>query len=105
MTEQPGAAIANYGRAAAANPSARRSPPILLLCLVLGLGAAVTRPLPADAAPEGAARIGILWPLGVGDPAARAPRTELRHALAKVGYVEGQNIVLEHRYAASRAGK
>lgn len=57
----------------------------------------------AAAPPEKAARIGML--LG-GSPDWTAPTLEIfRHALRELGYVEGQNIVIEYRFAEGRVDR
>lgn len=68
---------------------------IVLAALVLGLLAA---PLASDAQqPTKLPRIGVLWP--VADDAALEG---FRQGLRGLGYVEGQNIVIEYRYAAGK---
>src|SRR5919204_878696 len=61
----------------------------------------ITAPLAAKAqSPAKAPRIGILSPAAE----ASTPLFEaFRHGLRELGYVEGQNIVLEFRLAAGRA--
>jgi putative ABC transport system substrate-binding protein len=57
----------------------------------------------AAAPPEKAARIGML--LG-GSPDWTVPTLEIfRHALRELGYVEGQNIVIEYRFAEGRVDR
>ena len=59
---------------------------------------AVAWPLAARAQQAGSiAKIGVLWP-GIFPPA--SPRMEsFRQALRQLGYVEGQNVTIELRYA------
>jgi putative tryptophan/tyrosine transport system substrate-binding protein len=66
-------------------------------CITL-LGGAATWPLVARAQPSAkVAKIGVLWP-GVTFPP--PPRMDaFRQALRQLGYVEGQNIAIELRYA------
>src|SRR4051794_1723435 len=60
-------------------------------------GAAAAWPLAAQAQQAGVRKIGVLWPGGT-PPA--SPRMEsFRQALHQLGYVEGQNLVIELRYA------
>ena len=62
------------------------------------LGGAVAWPLAARAEQAGSIpKIGVLWP-GASPPA--SPRMEsFRQALRQLGYVEGQNVAIELRYA------
>jgi len=61
------------------------------------LGSAAAWPLAARAQPSAAPTIGILWP-GAEPPA--PPRMEaFRQALRQLGFVEGQNMAIELRYA------
>jgi putative ABC transport system substrate-binding protein len=56
-------------------------------------------PLAAEAQPAGKVpRLGILWPTS--PPAARVE--EFKQGLRELGYVEGQNVMLEYRYADGR---
>src|SRR3989442_10038964 len=65
----------------------------LLVTLALGLPVA---PLAANAQWPGAIpRIGVLRPLSATDPLTEA----FRHGLRDLGYVEGQNIRIEQRFA------
>ena len=65
----------------------------LLVTLALGL---VSTPLSADAQPPARVpRIGLLRPGSPPDPFVE----EFRQGLRDLGYVEGQNVVIEERYA------
>ena len=60
-------------------------------------GAASAWPLAAPAQQTGIAKVGLLWP-GAGPPV--SPRMEsFREGLRRSGYVEGQNVTIELRYA------
>src|SRR6266545_6800849 len=64
----------------------------LLTIFALGL---LWAPLAAEAQePTNVRRIGVLWPIS-DDPTLEA----FRQGLRGLGYVEGQNIVVEYRYA------
>jgi putative ABC transport system substrate-binding protein len=67
------------------------------LLVTLALGLFVAPLAAATPGPGKVARIGILWPL------AEHPYLEaFRQGLRDLGYVEGQNITLEYRYAQGR---
>jgi putative ABC transport system substrate-binding protein len=70
------------------------------LAVVLALGVALA-PLAVEAQqPEKTARIGFLTPL---DRVARGPQVEVvREALRRRGWVEGENLVIEYRFAGER---
>ena len=74
-------------------------------CIVTLLLAILALPCASDAqAPTKIPRIGILWfgsPVVGPSPLLEAFRQELR----ELGYVEGQNIAIESRHAAMRAGQ
>jgi putative tryptophan/tyrosine transport system substrate-binding protein len=72
---------------------------------VTGLGAVFAAPLAAEAQQTGkAARIGVLE-MGH-PPSGRSPTREgFREQLRELGYVEGLNLVIESRYAESRADR
>jgi putative ABC transport system substrate-binding protein len=72
--------------------------PLLLTVLLAGLFAA---PLAAEAQQSGkGVRIGLLWP---GASPLRPPRMEaLRRGLSESGYIEGQNLTVELRYAEGK---
>lgn len=62
------------------------------------LGGAAAWPLTARAQQPKAPKIGVLWP-----DSAPSPRIEeFREGLRHLGYVEGQNITIEYRYADGR---
>src|SRR5262249_30849169 len=64
--------------------------------MLLGAGAAAW-PLAARSQQTSTAKIGLLWP-GAGPPI--SPRMEsFREGLRRSGYVEGQNVTIELRYA------
>jgi putative ABC transport system substrate-binding protein len=69
-----------------------------LLAAVM-LGALAVASSPAVEVPSVSPRIGALWPWSPGD--ARSRVDAFRQALRSLGYVEGQSIVVEHRYATS----
>lgn len=69
------------------------------LILTLALGTVVA-PLPAAAQkPSKVPRIGILDVSFPADPTTRPLREAFRQGLRDLGWVEGQNIAIEHRYA------
>jgi len=64
---------------------------------IAALGSASVWPLAARAQQTGIAKVGLLWP-GAGPPV--SPRMEsFREGLRRSGYVEGQNVTIELRYA------
>jgi putative ABC transport system substrate-binding protein len=67
---------------------------------VAGLGAAAAWPLAARAQQQGPAVVGFLAP-GTREDSARAV-TGFRQGLKEAGYVEGQNIAIEFRFANGR---
>ena len=68
-------------------------PTTLLIILVLGI---LVAPLAAHAQqPSKVPRIGVLWERTPTDPFIAA----FRQGLRELGYIEGQNIVIEERYA------
>jgi restriction system protein len=69
------------------------------LMLLLG-GMAVARPLAAQQ-PERVRRIGVLISLPESDPAEPARLTAFVQALERLGWVEGKNIRIDYRFAAS----
>ena len=69
---------------------------VLALSLILGLFAAA--PLAGEAQPAKVARVGVLL---FGTPETDA-FFSIRRGLSGLGYVEGQNIVFEHRYAEGK---
>jgi putative ABC transport system substrate-binding protein len=54
----------------------------------------------ASAARERVRRIGMLWPNAEGDPEANAWLATFREELEKLGWVEGRNVRIDHRWAA-----
>ena len=72
--------------------------PVVAIALALGLLAA---PLDAEAQPVGKVpRIGVLSGTSSGD--ATSSSTAFREGLRSLGYVDGQNIAIEYRYAEGR---
>ena len=72
---------------------------IVLVALALGQAAA---PLPGAAQPAAKVpRIGVLGELSPADPFLEV----FRHALRDLGYIEGQHIVIEYRYAQGVADR
>ncbi len=67
----------------------------LISTLALGL---IAGPLPAEAQQAGKVyRIGYLSPVDLATESTRAEA--IRQALRELGYIEGQNIATEYRYA------
>src|SRR5262245_41224243 len=65
-------------------------------------GAAAAWPLAARAQqPKKSARIGVLWHAGSAEEEAVFLRP-LVEGLAKLGYIEGQNVIFEHRFPAEQ---
>ncbi len=72
----------------------RLRPVTLVVTFVLGL---LAGPLPAEAQQQGKVyRIG--WLSGFFSPASDPGQIPFRQGLAELGYVEGQNLVIEYRY-------
>ena len=70
---------------------------------VTGLGAALVAPQTAAAQPAGkVARIGFLEQ-GASPSSADSVREAFRRQLRELGYIEGQNVVFEYRFAEGRA--
>jgi putative tryptophan/tyrosine transport system substrate-binding protein len=69
---------------------------------ILGvLGGAMARPLVAGAQQaDGMRRVGVLSNLAESDSEAQAPVAALHQALAELGWVDGRNIRIDHRWAA-----
>jgi putative ABC transport system substrate-binding protein len=75
----------------------RRSAITLLLPLALGL---LVAPLATEAQPVGQVyRLGILSPAAVPNPAVAAIPNLVPMGLRELGYVEGENLVIERRFA------
>ncbi len=67
----------------------------LIITLAIGL---LTGPLPAEAQQAGKVyRIGYLTTSGSGSPATNSMYIALLQGLRELGYVEGQNLVIEYR--------
>ena len=72
----------------------------LISTLVLGL---LAWPLLAEAQQTGKVyRIGYLTTSGAGSPATNSMYIALLQGLRELGYVEGQNLVLEYRYGKTK---
>jgi putative ABC transport system substrate-binding protein len=70
---------------------------------IAGIGSAAMLPMAAQAQQLSTPTIGVLWP-GAEPPA--APRMEsFRLALRQLGFVEGQNLAIELRYARNGLGQ
>ena len=68
---------------------------------ITGLGSAVAWPAATRAQlGERTRRIGMLWPYVEGDPEANAWLATFREELEKLGWVEGRNVRIDHRWAA-----
>jgi putative tryptophan/tyrosine transport system substrate-binding protein len=61
-------------------------------------GAAAARPFPAYAQHR-TRRIGVLMPFGSNDPKGRARVAVFRGGLAELGWIEGQNLHIDYRWA------
>jgi putative ABC transport system substrate-binding protein len=70
----------------------------LLLLGSAGAASAVLRPRPAQA--QGARRIGVLMAANEDDAEYRGYITAFREALAKLGWTEGNNLRIDHRWGA-----
>jgi ABC-type uncharacterized transport system substrate-binding protein len=67
------------------------------------LGAAASRPLAARA--QQTRRIAIFMDLAEGDPEGQARVTALKRGLQDLGWIEGRNLRIEHRWAAGEAAR
>jgi putative ABC transport system substrate-binding protein len=68
---------------------------------IAGLGSAVAWPLAGRAQQgERVRRIGMLWPFADDDTEANAWLATFREELEKLGWVEGRNVRIDHRWAA-----
>jgi putative tryptophan/tyrosine transport system substrate-binding protein len=68
---------------------------------IAGLGGAAAWPLTARAQQSERMRwIGMLWPFAEGDPEANAWLATFREELEKLGWAEGRNLRIDHRWAA-----
>src|SRR5262249_23893870 len=63
------------------------------------LGGAATWPLMARAQQAAARRIGVLMAVADDDPEAKAELAGFREGLARLGWVEGQTIHIDYRFA------
>ena len=64
---------------------------------VTGLGAVLAAPFAADAQ-----QTGKVYRIGRLEQGSAGPDAAFRQGLRELGYVEGQNIVIEYRYAGGR---
>ena len=70
------------------------------------VGGAAAWPLTARAQqPERLRRIGVLSNTGESDPEAQSMVVALHQALRELGWVEGRNIRIDHRWAAGNPGR
>src|SRR5262249_33696290 len=70
---------------------------------LLGASGAAAWPLAARAQQDGRVRrIGVLMANAEADPAAQVRIQEFRHGLRESGFVEGQNVTIEYRFAETR---
>jgi putative tryptophan/tyrosine transport system substrate-binding protein len=68
---------------------------------IAGLGGTAVWPVVARAQQrDRMRRIGMLWPFTEGDPEANAWFATFRDELEKLGWVEGRNVRIDHRWAA-----
>jgi putative tryptophan/tyrosine transport system substrate-binding protein len=68
---------------------------------IAGLGGVAALPVAAHAQQyDRMRRIGMLWPYAEGDPEANAWLATFREELEKLGWVEGRNVRIDHRWAA-----
>src|SRR5262249_28663566 len=74
-----------------------------ILCLLTPVLLLSSAPLAAAQQPTKVSRIGYL---SLTDPVADSTRTEpFRMALRELGYIEGQNIATEYRYAEGKRSR
>jgi len=74
----------------------RLAPALILLLLTAPLGTAAAQP------PEKVPRVGYLNPGSSSDPARQRRLEAFRQGLRELGYVEGQNIAIESRWAEGK---
>ena len=74
---------------------------------IVALGcAAAAWPLEARAQqPDRVRRVGVLMNLAVGDPEGEARIAAFVQALQRLGWSEGRNLRIDHRWAAGEAGR
>jgi putative ABC transport system substrate-binding protein len=78
----------------------------LASALVVGLGAALAiLPFGVEGQPTRKAHIGFLSPSTVTDPRTRAFVEAFRQGLSQLGWVEGQNISIEYRWAEEKTAR
>src|SRR6266545_7009555 len=76
---------------------------VMVMSLTLVTCLVATADLAAAQQPKKVPRIGYLL---AGDPASESTRFEaIRLALRELGYIEGQNIAIEYRYAEGKPGR
>ena len=85
-----------YGRTIVMLAVTRLVPAVVLLLLAASLGTAGAQP------PEKVPRVGYLNPGSSSDPVRQRRLEALRQGLRDLGYVEGQNIALEPRWAEGK---
>src|SRR5215467_6363702 len=70
---------------------------------IAGLGGAVALPLAARAQQgERVRRVGMLWGSAEDDPTNKGRVAAFRQGLERLGWSEGRNIRIDHRFAAAR---
>jgi putative ABC transport system substrate-binding protein len=70
------------------------------------LGGAAAWPLAARAQPaDHARRVGVLANVGESDPEAQTMMAALHQALGQLGWVDGRNLRIDHRWGAGNAGR
>jgi ABC-type uncharacterized transport system substrate-binding protein len=73
---------------------------------ILGIAGAAARPLAARAQqPNGMRRIGVLTNLAESDPEAQARIAAFLQGLQHLGWIEGRNMRIEHRWGAGEADR
>src|SRR6267143_7034946 len=75
-----------------------RSPTISRRTFMAGVAGVLAAPLTAEAQPAGK-----VWRIGLIAVAPASPMDALSQGLRELGYVEGQNLIIERRYSEGRA--